>query len=235
MTEDNSKPNTALPTEEKNLERDRLVFFCDAVVAIAITLLVIDLKVENIKGDHFTFKDLLQPWHRFIAFALSFFNIAVFWKNHHSFYTYIQKINEKFLGYNILWLFFIVLLPFTTSLISDYFFDTPAMFAYSLNIFLITLFQNHIWDYTSVFNPQLLKAGALDTLSDKRIRLYCNLDMVNSIIAVVVSFFSPVIAFILLLTKIPMFIFMGFYFRSWRQTAVQDGMETKTETTDNRA
>jgi len=114
--------------EEKNLQLDRLVFFCDAVVAIAITLLVFNLKINNITGNHLTFKNLLEPWRSFVAFTLSFLNIASFWKTHHSFFSYIKKIDEKMLWFNISWLFFIVTLPFSTSVLSNYFSNSPAIF-----------------------------------------------------------------------------------------------------------
>ncbi len=206
--------------EDKNLERERLVFFCDAVVAIAITLLVIDLKIDHIKGEHLTFADILQPWHHLLAFLLSFVNIAAFWKTHHSFYTHIKKIDERFLWINIFWLFFIVLLPFTTSLVSNYFFDTPAIFAYSFNTFLITCFQNGIWDYAAA-QPGFLKDETLDDLTRSRFRLYCNLDMLNAVIATFISFYSPLLAFILLLTKTPMFIMTIIYLK-WRKRVKKD-------------
>ena len=194
------------------MERERLVFFCDAVVAIAITLLVFNLKIEHVKGAHLTFADLLQPWHSFLAFVLSFTNIASFWKTHHSFYTHIQKIDEKLLWWNLLWLFFIVLLPFSTSLISSYFFDVPAMFAYCLNTFFITLFQNNIWDYVAI-RPDYQKENSLDKNNVLRFRLYCNLDMINALVATLVSFFYPVLAFILLFTKLLMIVIAGIYLR----------------------
>ena len=62
--------------EDKNLQLERLVFFCDAVAAIAITLLVFNLKIEHTQGAHLTFRDILQPWKNFLAFLLSFLNIA---------------------------------------------------------------------------------------------------------------------------------------------------------------
>src|ERR1700759_4659525 len=165
--------------EEKNLQLERLVFFWDAVVAIAITLLVFNLKIDHISGTHLTFSDIIQPWKNFLAFVLSFLNIANFWRSHHSFFTHIKKIDEKLLWYNIAWLFFIVTLPFSTSLVSAYFFDTPAIFIYSLNTLLITWFQNSIWDYAS-FNPGFLKQNSIDDATNYRFRLYCNLDMINS-------------------------------------------------------
>jgi len=191
--------------EEKNLQLDRLVFFCDAVVAIAITLLIFNLKIDHVTDGHLTFKNLLVPWRSFIAFTLSFLNIASFWKTHHSFFAYIKKIDEKMLWFNIGWLFFIVTLPFSTSVVSSYFSNSPAMFLYSLNTFIVTIFQNMIWDYASD-HKEFLKEGTLDAFTNRRFRVYCNLDMVNAVIAVIVSFFNPTLAFILLFTKLPMII-----------------------------
>jgi TMEM175 potassium channel family protein len=199
--------------KEKNLELERLVFFCDAVVAIAITLLALDLKVGNVLNGHLRFIDIINTWKSFLAFFLSFLNIASFWKNHHSFFALIKKIDEKLLWYNIFWLFFIVVLPFTTSLVSSYFFDTPAIFIYSLNTFIITIFQNTIWDYVAV-RPDFLRAETVDETLIRHMRTYCNLDMINALIAICISFLSPAIAFIFLLTKLPMILIARIFLRT---------------------
>jgi uncharacterized membrane protein len=186
---------------EKNLQLERLVFFCDAVVAIAITLLVFNLKIDAVHG-HLTFTDLGATWQKFVAFFVSFLNVAIFWTIHHSFFSYIKKVNTVLLRYNLYWLFFIVTIPFTASLVSSYFYDTPAIFIYSLNIFLVTLFQNQIWDYVAV-RPEFLKEDVSKaTIYDYR--LSCNVAMVNALMAISVSFFSPLTAFILLFLRIPM-------------------------------
>lgn len=197
--------------DDKNLQLERTVFFCDAVVAIAITLLALDIKLKHIDG-HLQFSDITNQWKSFLAFFLSFINIAGFWKTHHSFFSHIKKMDEKLLWYNIFWLFFIVLLPFSTSLVGSHFFDTAAMFTYSLNTFFIALFQNYIWDYVSL-KPSYLKAETIKKSDIFQFRLYCNLDMINAVMAVIVSFFSPIIAFILLITKLPIFLIVGIFYR----------------------
>lgn len=203
--------------EEKNLQLDRLVFFCDAVVAIAITLLIFNLKIDHVANNQLTFKSLLEPWRSFIAFLLSFLNIASFWKTHHSFFSYIKKIDEKMIWFNIAWLFFIVTLPFSTSVVSSYFSNSPAMFLYSLNTFIVTIFQNIIWDYAAD-HPDFLKEKALDAFTNTRMRVYCNLDMVNAVIAVIISFFNPTLAFILLFTKLPVIIMAWIYIKRKHHT-----------------
>jgi uncharacterized membrane protein len=187
---------------EKNLELERLVFFSDAVIAIALTLLALDLKVGH-AGPRFTFADLAASWHSFAAFFLSFTIVSVFWINHHRFFVHIKSIDSRLMTYNICWLLFIVLLPFSSTLISADFFDKPAMFVYSFNVLMVTYFQNAIWDHAT-------GKGALtkETISKNTVREYrvgCNLAMGNALFATIVSFFSPLFAFITLIGRSLMF------------------------------
>jgi uncharacterized membrane protein len=189
-----------------------MVFFCDAVVAIAITLLALDIKIESTPDGHLHFSDLHDQWKTFSAFLLSFINIANFWKNHHTFFSHVKKIDEKMLWFNILWLLFIVMLPFSTSLVSSYFSDPPAIIIYCFNTLLITIFQNMIWDYAS-FEWRHLKKDTINKETIWQFRLYCNLDMINAAVSMVVAFWWPGLAFILLFTKIPMMVLARFFYR----------------------
>lgn len=197
--------------EEKNLQLDRTVFFCDAVVAIAITLLAFNLKVTKNATAHFTFADIYGQWRVFAAFLLSFINIANFWRTHHMFFAYIKRMDEKLLWYNIFWLLFIIMLPFSTTLVSSDFFDTPAIFCYSLNMLGVAIFQNYIWDYASL-KPEFMRQDKIDTLTVRILRIFCNLEMINAVIAITVSFFWPGIAFIVLFTKLPVILLARIYF-----------------------
>ncbi len=198
--------------EEKNLQLDRMVFFCDAVVAIAITLLALDLKIDLPKESHLSFENVTSQWRNFAAFTLSFINIAGFWRNHHTFFGYFKKIDEKVIWFNLAWLFFITLLPFSTSLLGSHFGDVAAIFIYSLNCFIIACFQNLIWDYTTG-KPAYIKRDILDDEMLYHLRLFCNLDMINGLVAVVVSCFYPTFAFILLFTKIPVIIIARIFYK----------------------
>jgi uncharacterized membrane protein len=188
--------------KDRNLELDRLVFFSDAIVAIAITLLALDLKLENTTGGHITFADIGRSWQKFAAFFISFLNIAIFWTIHHQFFFHIKKISAKLLWFNIWWLMFIVLLPFSASLISSYFFDTAAIFIYCINTLMITIFQNQIWDYVAV-RPEFLKEN-IEKNMIYDYRLSCNVAMINAIIACGISFVNPLAAFLVLLSRLPM-------------------------------
>ena len=203
--------------EEKNLQIERLVFFSDAVVAIAITLLALEIKIEPTQSGHLNYADIWAQWRTFAAFGLSFFNIAIFWARHHTFFVYINRMDERLLWWNILWLLFIVLLPFSTSLISNYFSDPPAMVIYSLCLLLIAVWQNAIWDYAS--DKGYLNQEKISAKVDQSIRTFCNLEMTNSTLGACVAFFSPVIAFILLSTKVLFFgLFRPYWVRVRRST-----------------
>jgi uncharacterized membrane protein len=186
--------------KEKNLELDRLVFFSDAVVAIAITLLALDLRIDkNDLTATLSFADIGRLWPKFSAFFLSFILIAVFWKIHHKFFFFIKKIDSKILWNNIFWLLFIILLPFSTTLVSSYFGQTTSIFIYSFNTLLITLFQNQIWDYVAVRPDYLNERADQEMINDYRFD--CNVAMLNAVLACTISFFSPITAFLVLLTR----------------------------------
>ena len=205
--------------KEKEIPYERVLFFSDAIIAIAITLLALDLRLDIPEDHPFSFSDLLSPWKNYLAFTLSFINIASFWKTHHSIFTYAHKMDERMLALNITWLFFIVTLPFATTILSGHFGTTPAIFLYSLNILLLSLFQNFIWDYADshdgYINPE-----AMNDDERKRFRTMFNLDMLNGLIAIAVSFFNPTIAFILLFFKIPTWVIITFLIARQRRNAL---------------
>jgi uncharacterized membrane protein len=96
---------------------DRLVFFSDAVVAIAITLLILPL-VDSVTSNKDVGHLLHQQGGRFLAFVLSFFVIARFWFAHHALFERIDKYDTALLWANMAWLASIVFLPFPTELLS---------------------------------------------------------------------------------------------------------------------
>lgn len=211
---------------KKEIPFERVLFFSDAIVAIAITLLALDLKLDFPEGHHLTFDDLLVPWKNYLAFFLSFINIASFWRTHHLMYTYIHKMDNRTMGYNTGWLFFIITLPFSTSVLSTHFGDSAAIFLYSCNIFALSIFQNFIWD-SSDLKQDFVDAEKLSDPERKRFRIMFNLDIVNGLICIVLSFFMPKIAFFFLFFKIPVLFFMTLYIARQRSKEVAAKKEKK--------
>lgn len=194
---------------------ERVIFFSDAIVAIAITLLALNLKLEIPTNQHVSFSDLLIPWRNYLAFILSFINIAGFWRTHHNAFVHIYKMDDLMMFLNICWLFLIVTLPFATTLVSAHFAETPVIFLYSMNVLGLAIIQNYIWDYADGKN--YIDKEKLPDLARRRFRLTFNLDMINSLVCVILSFFFPILAFIFLFFKLPMFLFAAFYLAGKRK------------------
>jgi uncharacterized membrane protein len=211
---------------KKEIPFERVLFFSDAIVAIAITLLALNLRLDVPEGHHLTFQDLLLPWKNYIAFLLSFINIASFWRTHHQMYTYIHKMNGRTLWYNICWLFFIVTLPFATSVLSTHFGDSAAIFLYSLNIFALSVFQNNIWDSADI-KEDFINTEKVSDEERKRFRMIFNFDMVNGLLCMILSFFVPTITFFLLFFKIPVLFFATIYFANQRSKDIKAQREKK--------
>lgn len=109
-----------LPSSEidREFELERMILFSDAIFAIAITLMVIDIKwpeiPENMKG--VDLGRLLHPTIiQFSIFIFSFFFVGRAWKLHLRLYRQLRTYNQSLLNLNLFFLFFIVIFPFTAS------------------------------------------------------------------------------------------------------------------------
>jgi uncharacterized membrane protein len=109
---------------KKEFQLERLILFSDAVFAIAITLLVIEIKVPHIEtniNDTIVFNELLHLIPKFFGFVVSFFVIGIYWTVHHRLFSYLINYDTKLIWLNILYLFSIALMPFTTALCSEFY------------------------------------------------------------------------------------------------------------------
>lgn len=106
----------ALTSEGRNTER--IVFFSDAVFAIAVTLLVLDIRLPEGSEDLAT--ALGEIWQRFLAFCISFVVIAGTWLTHFRRFRLITGYDAGVLRWNTLLLFLICLVPFPTSVFADH-------------------------------------------------------------------------------------------------------------------
>jgi uncharacterized membrane protein len=101
----------------------RLEIFCDGVFAIALTLLIIDIKVpasENIGTTRELWLALSHLGPSFFAFVLSFAIILITWVNHHALFTMVNKSSASFIYANGFLLLTVVVMPFPTALVGEY-------------------------------------------------------------------------------------------------------------------
>src|SRR5512142_798349 len=137
---------------DEQLGLERIVFFSDAVMAIAITLLAIDIRVPEVNPTVAAQQlpallSAMQP--RFMTFFISFVVIGVYWISHHRYFGYIKRYDTRLVLLNFVFLFFIVCMPFLASLLGEYVFLPVALIAYTVAIAALGLAMALIWWYAS--------------------------------------------------------------------------------------
>ncbi|PYS93928.1 MAG: DUF1211 domain-containing protein [Acidobacteria bacterium] len=140
------------PEAEK--ETARIEAFSDGVIAIAITLLVLDVKVPTAQelGGASLMRALLRQWPIYFAFVTSFLTILIMWVNHHRMFRVIKYSDHWFLIINGLLLMSITLVPFPTALLAEYIghaYAPTAAAVYSGSFILIAILFNVMWRYAS--------------------------------------------------------------------------------------
>jgi len=130
---------------------ERLVYFSDAVFAIAITLLALEIRLPEMQDP--TPRELagalvgLLP--RFYGFAISFWIIAVYWLAHHRIFRYIRADDRRLQVINLLFLMWIVLMPFSASLLGGYGSYQLAEILYFSHMILTSLSMALLWRYAT--------------------------------------------------------------------------------------
>ena len=110
--------------QKKEFQLERMILFSDAVFAIAITLLVIELKVPELEKSELSDGKLLSAlghmMPKFFGFGISFLFIGIYWTVHHRLFGYVVNLSPKLLRLNLLFLFAVALMPFSTAFYSEY-------------------------------------------------------------------------------------------------------------------
>ena len=102
------------------MSTNRLEAFSDGVIAVAITLLVLDITVPEPSATHSLGHALAQRWPNYAAYAISFITIGIIWINHHVMIGRLREVDHSILMLNLLLLLSIGVLPFATSLMARY-------------------------------------------------------------------------------------------------------------------
>lgn len=135
-------------------ETARVEAFSDGVFAIAITLLVLEIKVPepDVTGHGSSLLQALRSlWPSYLGYLISFVTIGVMWVNHHSMFVLIRRIDRYFLLLSVFFLMCIAFLPFPTAVLAEYLSEPKgrrvAVAMYSATFVLIALAYNGLWWY----------------------------------------------------------------------------------------
>lgn len=178
----------------KSIELERLVFFSDAVVAIAITLLVLELKLP----------DTLQPPYEqsfrrallglapmLLSYAFSFFLVGMYWFAHHRIFRYIRRWDGGLVAHNFHFLAWVALLPFAVTLMGNFGGLRTAVVGYGVIQFMLGIAQWMLWRHASR-GGRLIDPG----LDPKLVRFISARSLVLpavSLLSIAVAFVGPAV------------------------------------------
>lgn len=143
------------------MNKTRLEAFSDGVLAIIITIMILEIKVPEGEG----FSSLKKLIPNFVSYVLSFIYIGIYWNNHHHLLSCTTKVNGKVLWANLHLLFWLSLIPFATGWMGENHFAKATMTLYGFLLFMSALayaiLQNIIIKSQGE-NSMLLKAIGTD-------------------------------------------------------------------------
>ena len=156
---------------ESGTDIERTVFFSDAVFAIAITLLALELRVPQIPESTAASElpdALLELWPNVFSFLISFWVIGYYWLAHHRIFHQVRAYDRRLLLINLLFLMWIVLMPFSSALIGEYESQQLPVIIYAVHNIFTSLTLTWLWRHAS-------KDGRLvETSLDPRLVRFAN-------------------------------------------------------------
>ncbi|GAA0882931.1 MULTISPECIES: TMEM175 family protein [Sphingobacterium] len=120
------------------MTKGRLEAFSDGVLAIIITIMVLELKVP----EGFTFASLKPLYPKIISYIVSFVYVGLYWNNHHHLFQIVRKVNGKVLWSNLNLLFWLSLMPVTTNWIGESHFERDPIIAYGFVLIMCSISYN---------------------------------------------------------------------------------------------
>lgn len=125
------------------IKTGRVEAFSDSVISILLTIMVFDIKFPDLAHD-FNHQDVIAGFHlvgpKLIAYLFSFLVVGILWLNHHHFFHLVQVVDERLMWLNLVFLFWLSLVPFPTSMLGK----NPFL-PESAAIFGVVLFMTSFW------------------------------------------------------------------------------------------
>lgn len=122
------------------MQKERLLAYTDAVIAIIITIMVLEMKPPHGSSWH----TLYEMRHIFIGYVLSFMYLTIYWHNHHHMFQPIKKITGITLLANSIMLFVLSLIPFSTAWMAENHFETNTVVVYGVVLLLAAASYYHL-------------------------------------------------------------------------------------------
>ncbi|MGR3742004.1 TMEM175 family protein [Companilactobacillus sp. DQM5] len=168
------------------MKKERFEAFTDAVIAIILTILVLEIHLPN--NDH-TIRAFIKIAPQFFSYVLTFIFISTMWINHHFIFLEVKRIDNRILWINILLLFWASLLPATTAWMGSDINSVISSSLYVINVILFNITTAQLRDFTISLNPEISNKVSHLRYSE-RISLFINIG------TLFITFFYPPFPFI---------------------------------------
>ncbi|HET7508250.1 MAG TPA: TMEM175 family protein [Solirubrobacterales bacterium] len=184
-----SREREAKRREGNEIEFSRIVAFSDGVFAIAITLLVLSLDIpEQLHGESLG-SALWDQRQDLLAYAISFAVIGRFWVIHHRFFGDVTGFDGRLLALNILYLAWIVLIPFSSEVLGDHGGDTDAIVLYAVNLAAVALLG-----WVMAFDAHRAGLTAMGAAEEREFRLRACFVALVFLASIPIAFLTPDLA-----------------------------------------
>lgn len=182
-------------------DTDRLEAFSDAIIAIAITLLVLEIHVperpEEGGSNSKLWHNLGDLWPSYLGFAISFVVIGIMWANHHEIFRYITRTSHNLILLNTIFMFCIALAPFPTAVLAQYLGhdgEKTATIVYQGWFLVTAISYNVLWRYPRKTG---LIAQDADPAAIAQITRRFNFGPPTYLLAFLAAFISPAISLLI--------------------------------------
>lgn len=162
-----------------------------------MTLLVLELVVPQIKEitNQELNKLLLSMWPKFVAYVLSFLIAGLFWLVHHAIFDAIRYYNSTLAWINIVFLLLVAMIPFTTSLLGEYFLQKTSTVIYGIHLLLLFFGGYALWAYSTWKHILVIPDLDPGLIKGAKLMGYVYFSILS--IAILVAFFIPLISVII--------------------------------------
>jgi uncharacterized membrane protein len=164
------------------MNKSRLEAFSDGVLAIIITIMVLEIKAP----EEDSFESLQHLIPIFLSYVLSFIYVGIYWNNHHHMLQVVKRINGSILWSNLFLLFWLSLIPFATSWIGEHHFSAVPMSIYGFVLLMCAVAYN-------ILQNKIIKLEGNDSILNKAVEndLKGKISTLAYVLAIPLAFVSP--------------------------------------------
>lgn len=189
------------------MNKNRLENFSDGVFAIAVTLLILNVRIPDTKymDNYHLNRDLVRIIPHTVTFIFTFLVIGVFWVEHHRIFSFVKVLNSRLLWLNILYLLFVAMIPLPAAIISENPFLPTAILFYTTTLLIIALLHLIVLQY--MLQNKQLKHEALTKDIYRAAQKNAVVGPICYVLAAAASFVNVYISFFFILAAMIFHIF----------------------------